>query len=68
MPALVGIGTRRLQINIASWNVQGLRTLEKYDQILAFMIKYKIDIIFMQETLQLLAIFTPPPLLPPLIF
>ena len=52
MPALVGIGTRRLQINIASWNVQGLRTLGKYDQILAFMIKYKMDILFMQETWQ----------------
>ena len=52
MPALVGIGTRRLQIIIASWNVQGLRTPGKYDQILAFMIKHKIDILLMQETWQ----------------
>ncbi len=52
MPTLVGMGTRRLHIKIASWNVQGLRTPAKYDQIIAFMITNKIDILMMQETWQ----------------
>jgi hypothetical protein len=50
--SVVGQGTRRLQIILASWNARGFRLPANYDQIIAFMMKRTIAIIMIQETWQ----------------
>ncbi len=55
MPALVGLGTRRLKIIIATWHVQGLRSPAKYGQFVSFMKQFKVDLLFLQETWQTLS-------------
>ena len=70
MPALVGMGTRKLRLRIVTWNVQGLRTSAKYDQLLSVMLQYKVDILMMQETWQTTSstFLKPTPTIPPQTF
>ena len=41
---------RSSALKLASWNVEGLREIAKYDQVFAFMQKHSIHILAMQET------------------
>ena len=50
MPNFMGLGTRKFNLTIVTWNVQGLKTAGKYEILLAHMVKHKIDILLMQET------------------